>query len=328
MLDNRFSVLLINYFWMKELKINFTDFWPNYDKTDNYFYNLLKSDYDLVIDDNPEVLFYSSFGHNYLKYKCKRVFYTGENIRPDFTACDFAFSFDFISNSKHFRLPLYSIYIDHHKMLPLLEREKTRVEATKIWKNKTKFCCMVVSNPNCTQRIEFFKHLSTYKHVDSGGGVLNNIGGRISDKVAFIKEYKFVISFENSYQDGYTTEKILEPILQDCIPIYWGNRLVDRDFNSNRFLDYNQFSSEEDLIKRILEIDQNDDLAIDMILQTPFSPNKLTHHEEHHQILETLRKIIEEDKKPIAARWYRYLHWFNLFCNTIKKRIFARNSYN
>lgn len=308
---------------MKELKINFTDFWPNYDKTDNYFYNLLKSDYKLVIDENPDLLFYSSFGHDYLKYKCTRIFYTGENIRPDFTACDFAFTFDFLEHKKHFRLPLYSIYIDHHNMLPQLERKKTRAEATKIWKEKTKFCCMVVSNPNCAKRIDFFEQLSTYKPVDSGGGVLNNVGGRVADKAAFIKDYKFVISFENSDQDGYTTEKIMEPILQDSIPIYWGNKLVDRDFNSQRFIDYNQFKSEEDLIKRILEIDQNDDLAIDMIVQPTFSPNKITHEEEHHRILKILCESIENKNKPIAGQWFRYLHGFNLFWSKIKKRVFV-----
>lgn len=312
---------------MKELKINFTDFWPHHNKTDNYFYNLLQSNYDLVIDENPDLLFYSSFGHDYLNYKCTRIFYTGENIRPDFTACDFAFSFDFISNTKHFRLPLYSIYIDHHNMLPKLEQKKTREEVTKIWKAKTKFCCMVVSNPNCAKRVKFFKHLQTYKPVDSGGGVLNNVGGRVADKVEFIKDYKFVISFENSNQNGYTSEKIMEPILQDCIPIYWGNKLVNKDFNSERFIDYHQFESEEDLIKRILEIDQNDDLAIDMIMQPTFSLTKITHEEEHKQVLEILCRIVENKNKPIAIQWFWYLHSFNLFCSKIKKRVFKRLNF-
>lgn len=307
---------------MKTIKINFVDFWPNYDKTDNYFYNLLKPYYDLVIDENPDLLFYSSFGHKYLNYKCKRIFYTGENIRPDFTACDFAFSFDFISNKKHFRLPLYSIYIDHHNMLSKLERKKTREEAEMLWKGKTKFCCMVVSNPNCAKRIDFFKQLSKHKPVDSGGGVLNNVGGRVADKNEFIKDYKFVISFENSDQDGYTTEKIMEPILQDSIPVYWGNKLVNRDFNAERFIDYNQFESEADLIKRILEIDQNDDLAIDMIMQPTFSLTKISHEEEHKQVIEILRKIVEDNKKPIAVWWFRNLHKFKVFCHQIKKKVF------
>lgn len=305
---------------MKTIKINFTDFWPNYDKTNNYFYNLLNSNYDLVIDENPEVLFYSCFGTEYLKYKCIRIFYSGENVRPDFTACDFAFTFDFLKHKRHFRLPLYSLYIDHHNMLPVLQNKKTKEEVQKAWKEKTKFCCMVVSNPHCTERIEFFKHLSKYKQVDSGGSVLNNVGGRVANKAKFIRDYKFVISFENSNQDGYTTEKIMEPILEDCIPIYWGNKMIGKDFNSQRFIDYNQFSSEEDLINRILEIDQNDDLAIEMIMQPTFSKTKITHEEEHFQVLEILKKIIEGNKKPIAITWHCYLHRINLFCTKIKKK--------
>lgn len=306
---------------MKEIKINFVDFWPNFDKTNNYFYNLLQQYYTLVIDENPDLLFYSSFGHEYLKYKCHRIFYTGENRRPDFTACDFAFTFDYNSNKKHFRLPLYSIYIDHHKMLPKLEQKITREEATKIWNAKTKFCCMIVSNPNCKKRIDFFKQLSKIKFVDSGGSVLNNIGGRVADKKAFIKNYKFVISFENSNQVGYTTEKIMEPILMDCIPIYWGNKLITKDFNSKRFIDYNQFKSETDLINWILEIDQNDELAIDMIMEQTFDKNKISHEEEHLQVLNIISKLIESTNKPIATRWFRFLYFIQLFCRNSKKRL-------
>ncbi|WP_199740745.1 hypothetical protein, partial [Flavobacterium bomense] len=119
---------------------------------------------------------------------------------------------------------------------------------------------------------------------------------------------------------------IMEPILKDCIPIYWGNKLVDRDFNSQRFLDYNQFKSEEDLIEKILEINQNEDSAIDMIQQPPFSPAKMTHNEEHQQVLEIISKIVEENKKPMAVRWLRYLHGFNLFCSKIQKRVFTHLS--
>ena len=102
---------------MKEIKINFVDFWPGFNKTDNYFYNLLAEKYKLSIDENPDILFYSCYNYDYLNYTCPRIFYTPENIRPDFSACDFAFSFDYNNRKNHFRLPLYSLYIDHHNML-------------------------------------------------------------------------------------------------------------------------------------------------------------------------------------------------------------------
>ena len=46
---------------LKTIKINFTDFWGGFDKTDNYFYNLLKQNFNIEISDNPDFLFYSVF---------------------------------------------------------------------------------------------------------------------------------------------------------------------------------------------------------------------------------------------------------------------------
>lgn len=306
---------------MKEIKINFEDFWPGFDKTNNYFYNLLIQKYKVIIDDNPDLLFYSCYNKNYLKYNCKRVFYTAENTRPDFLACDYAFSFDYNTRKNHFRLPLYSMHIELLGLLDKLETLPTREEARKIWRAKTKFCCMVVSNPSSPKRLEFFETLSKIKHVDSGGSVLNNVGGRVANKAEFIKDYKFVISFENSAYDGYTTEKIIEPIYADCIPIYWGNKLVDQDFNTGRFLDYNKFAFEKELIDKLLEIDQNEELAIDMLMQPTFSPDRQTHEAERQQVLHILDTIIEDPGKPIARQWWRYVHKCKYLYEKNKKRI-------
>jgi len=306
---------------MKDIKINFTDFWSGFDKTNNYFYNLLVQKYKVHIDKNPDLLFYSCFGEEYLNYNCTRVFYTGENVRPDYLACDFAFSFDYNNRKNHFRLPLYSLYIDHHNMLDHLQPIKTREDAASIWRAKTKFCCMVVSNPNSPKRLEFFKNLSKIKQVDSGGSVLNNVGGKVANKSEFIKDYKFVISFENIDYKGYTTEKILEPICEDCIPVYWGNKLVYKDFNAKRFIDYQTFQSESELIARLIEIDQNEELAIDMLLQPTFNVAKLTHEEEHQQVLDILSAFIENPKKPIARQLWSYLHRFKLGSQKIKRNL-------
>ena len=180
---------------------------------------------------------------------------------------------------------------------------------------------MVVSNPNSPKRLEFFSNLSKIKQVDSGGSVLNNVGGKVADKSVFIRDYKFVISFENCQYKGYTTEKILEPILEDCIPIYWGNPAVDKDFNRKRFIDYNAFKTEEELIDRLLEIDQNEELAIDMLLQPTFNLDKKSHEEEHQEVLKIISDLIDNPKKPIAQQLWRYLHEFKLGCQKLKRNL-------
>ena len=306
---------------MKEIKINFVDFWPGFDKINNYFYNLLAQKYKVSIDDNPEVLFYSCYNKNYLNYSCARIFYTPENERPDFSACDFAFSFDYTTRKNHFRLPLYSMYVDLLNMKDKIESTLSREEAAQIWNSKSKFCCMVVSNANATKRLDFFHHLSKIKQVDSGGGTLNNVGGKVPNKMEFIKDYKFVIAFENSQYDGYTTEKILEPIYKDCIPIYWGNKLVNKDFNPKRFVDFSSFASEKELIDKLLEIEQDEELAIAMLMQPTYGFNRATHEEEKQEVLQILSNIIENPKKPIAQQLWKYIHLLKRGYKQSKKKM-------
>lgn len=303
---------------MKEIKINFTDFWPGLNKTNNYFYNLLAEQYTVIIDENPDLLFYSCFGTEYLNYKCKRIYYTGENIRPDFTGCDFAFSFDFNSNKNHLRLPLYLLIIEENNAYNFLETVKTREELAQIWNNKTKFCCMVVSNARAKKRLDFFKKLSQFKTVDSGGKVFNNVGGRVKDKMVFIRDYKFVLSFENETHDGYTTEKILQPIMVDSIPIYWGNKKVDKDFNTKRFINHSDFKTENELIDRLLAIDKDPNLAIEMLQQPVFSTEKKPHNAERQEIFNAIDGVLKSKNKPRASTYIEKIHFLKRKFKRIK----------
>ena len=45
----------------KKIKINFSDFWGGFNRTDNYFYNLLKEKFDVEISNSPDYLFFSLF---------------------------------------------------------------------------------------------------------------------------------------------------------------------------------------------------------------------------------------------------------------------------
>jgi hypothetical protein len=307
---------------VEEIKIDFVDFWPDLIKTNNFFYNLLSEYCRVIIDSaNPDLVFYSCFGYGHLKYNCKRIFYTGENIRPNFSGCDFAFSFDINNKKNHYRLPLYLFYIDDHKMIDKLENLKTKEAYREIWSKKTKFCCMVVSNPKANKRIDFFNELTKIKKVDSGGAVLNNVGGRVKDKMEFINDYKFVISFENESHEGYTTEKILEPIFKDCIPIYWGNKKVYEDFNTARFINYHDFNSEEELIQKLIEIDQDFDLGVDMISQAVFATEKQDWNIERIHVFLMIESVLKLNKKPIAKTFTGKLYYLKIKLKSVKKKL-------
>jgi len=295
------------------LKINFTDFWPGFIKNDNYFYNLLSKYYQLSISDEPDIMFFSCYGRDYLHFNCIRIFFSAENMRPDFSGCDFAMTFDYLEDPRHYRLPLYGLYIDQRNNLNDLLKLITEEQAMSIWQKKTKFCCMVVSNGRSKKRIDFFYKLSKVKQVDSGGRYLNNIGSPVNDKLAFINDYKFVIAFENSSYPGYTTEKILDPLYMHSIPVYWGNPLVGNDFNKKKILDYNDYSSEDELIEAMLQIERNPALALSMLTEPVFPVNAVPEYIKEDNVFAFLEKIIrnKDITKPVAQTAKGIVHSLN-----------------
>lgn len=251
----------------KKIKIDFSDFWNGFDKTNNYFYNLLKEEFEIEISSNPDYLFFSVFGNQHQKYRCKKIFYTGENVAPPLGYCQWSFSFDYLDDSRNYRLPHYLLYDGYYE----LQREKIIDETM----TKRKFCNFVASNGNCQERNEFVKELSKYKKVDCGGRWMNNIGYAIADKRKFQSEYKFSIAFENNayrpQHTGYTTEKIMEPMTVNSIPIYWGNPTIEKEFNTKSFINFYDFGSFDKMIEYIIELDKNDAEYIGMLKQPWFS---------------------------------------------------------
>jgi hypothetical protein len=281
------------------LKIAFSDFWKGFDSHDNWFYHFLNRHFDVVLSDNPDFLIYSCYGHQYLNYNCHKVFYTSENVRPNFWECDFALTFDFLDRTNHFRLPLYGIWdgLDPNCLtLPRKAPEEVVAE-------KSGFCCMVVSNASCKKRIEFFKKLSKYKQIDSGGRYLNNVGGPILNKMDFIKNYKFTIAFENSSRSGYVTEKIFQPMFVNTIPVYWGSPSIGADFNVNSFVNWHDYGSDERVIERIIELDQHPESYSKMLSETWFRDNKVNQYVDESQIALFFKKIFSTTLYPISDTW-------------------------
>ena len=274
----------------KKIKIDFSDWWGGFDKTNNYFYNLLKEEFDVEISNNPDYLFFSLFGQNHRRYNCKKIFYTGENIAPLLGYCDYSFSFDYLEDSRNYRLPHYLLYDGYYELA--LEKQINESLA------KRKFCNFVVSNGDCQVRNNFFTKLSKYKKVDSGGRFVNNIGYAVTDKRKFQSEYKFSIAFENNayrpQHPGYTTEKIMEPMTVNSIPLYWGNPLIGKEFNTESFINFYDFHSEDDMIDYIIELDKDDDRYLKMLNKPWFEEYNIPDNNKIDNIKSFLYKIFEK----------------------------------
>ena len=283
----------------KKLKINFTDFYPGFNKTNNYFFNILNDEYLVTIDEFPDYLIYSCFGYDFLNYDCIKIFYSGENIFPDFNLCDYAIGFAHLNSADRYtRLPNFITFGTQAIYDCIKNREPLP---------KSKFCNFIYSNSNADPiRDEFYNLLSKYKHIDSGGKHLNNIHipstekGWANDKIPFMKDYKFSIAFENSSLPGYTTEKIIHAFMAGTIPIYWGNPKVSNDFNSNAFVNCHSFKNFREVVDKVIQIDQNDELYNEIVNQPIFLKEPEFMQEDY--LINFFRNIINQPLENCRRR--------------------------
>ena len=127
------------------IRFKFVGFWDGFDPHDNFFTRLLQHYYQLDLCDSPDFILYTSIGKqrkDYQQYDCVRIFYTGENLPPDWNACDWAFTFEHTLHPRHFRLPHWPLYVDPHALLKPADYDPAAVLA-----RKNKLCAFVVSNP-------------------------------------------------------------------------------------------------------------------------------------------------------------------------------------
>ena len=337
----------------KLIKINFKYFWDNFDPENNFFTNLLSKEYEVVISDKPDYLFYSVFPEVkenrdlskkgdflkrisprlyifirkfYAKFKNLknlkrplipkgdfiRIFHGAEHIKPNMEECDWAFSTHFeekVNHPNYMRVPAFmmSDYGLKNFGSPNLKR---KINFKKIKKEKIKFCNFLYSQENI-ERNNFFKKLNEYKKIDSPGRCMNNMSpigihldarksrsssNWVQEKLNFLNQYKFTIAFENVSLSGWTTEKLTHPLLFDSIPIYIGNKNVDKDFNTKCFINYNDFNNMEEFIKHIIKVDNDDDLYKEYLKQPIYLTKEAYDFSRTDRVEKRLKKIIKNEK--------------------------------
>jgi alpha(1,3/1,4) fucosyltransferase len=303
-----------------KVRLDFCDFWPGFQKTNNFFYNLLRERFDVEICDRPDFLIYADPGqHVHRVHNCVKIYFSLEVFQPDFRVCDYAFTCRYLDDPRNMRLPYY-VLTTQAKFL-----RKTGGEIAGIMSAKTKFCSFVVSNAKkkkTQKRVEFFHRLCQYKKVDSAGGALNNIGYRIPSgagpKIEFLRAYKFNIAFENGSTPGYTTEKLTEAMWARCLPIYWGNPRIAEEFNPKSFLNYFDFPSEEALIEKIIELDKDDAKYLEYLRQPCFHNDQPNEFFGSERLLNQFEKIFTTSITPVSRRryWNQIGRWITVKKNT------------
>ena len=290
---------------MSNLKLFFCDFFSDFIVENDFFYKLLSRKYKIVLDrQRPDFLIYSCYGHEFFNYDCPRVFYTAENLRPDFNLCDYAIGFDCLDfGDRYCRFPNFARYGKQFEAL--VKQAPSQKQGLT---GKTAFCNFIYSNAFADPvRDRFFHLLSKYKRVDSHGKHLNNMPsdsfnhtlGAWAAKVELQRPYKFSIAFENSSAPGYTTEKILHAFIADTVPIYWGNPLITREFNPKAFVNCHDFENLEAVVRRVAELDSDDEQYLAMLNEPCFYGNVIPEALREETLLNFFTSIFSQP--PVAA---------------------------
>lgn len=279
----------------------------NYQRRELPPYKYLARQYNLELSDEPDYLFYSDWGDSeYLnrKYRnCIKIYFTAEAYIPRMWLCDYAFSIRTADHPRSYKFPFYRLAMHNDSIAKVVARTADAVKA--IIAEQRKFCYLMASNPNATERIQFFKLLSNYKQVDSGGEVLNNIGNVIGiergEDSEFRSQYKFGMAFENKKLAGYTTEKLYNVWKNGSVPIYWGNPDVGLEFNTKAFINANDFDTFDELIEHIKLVD-NDEALYRTYLSEPLFTNGKDNEYIRDETLYGYFDHIFNSPKPRRAR--------------------------
>lgn len=276
----------------KQVRVGFSDMWDQFNPSYNFFTLLLehaaaefKESVDIIgvdVKDGSvtglDVLFFGPFGSVWKGYPTvPKVHYTGENTEPvkaEGVFLNLGYKQLRGDDTGYMRLPLWMLEIDWfgadlariRNPLPLPLKSVMSVDPA-VLDRKSKFCSFVVTNPRNEMRNNSFHWLSSYKRVDSAGRLFNNMGdviyaglgggGGELKKHEFLKDYRFSLTYENEMCEGYTTEKILHAKAAGCVPIYWGDTLVDRDFAKGGFINANGVRTKEELVELVKAVEED-----------------------------------------------------------------------
>ena len=124
---------------------------------------------------------------------------------------------------------------------------------------------IAILTSNCEEqwRTNYIVELMKYIHIDSYGHCWHNTDDVSIDRpLEVISKYRLYITFENTIEDDYITEKIVFAYRGGAIPVYWGPPQIYSWVPGNHtFIDASQYSPEE-LAKYLKRVVEEDDLYL------------------------------------------------------------------
>jgi len=210
----------------------------------------------------------ANFGYRsqYLTPAKKRLWYTGENLRPPQGIFDGTISFDRTDQkANNLFFPFLYLGIDWYgqsKDRELSVTPESLTQRRKIRGDQELKACSFATN-KVSERQRLVKITNIFFEVEEYGRSVNRF---VSSKSRVAEKFVFQICNENSYYPGYVTEKLLESWKIGNIAIWSGGTVSDIPLNPNSYVDCSLLT-ESEIEKKLSLLDQD---KIAEMLSAPF----------------------------------------------------------
>jgi hypothetical protein len=159
---------------------------------------------------------------------------------------------------------------------------------------KDKKFCLIINKSNLNYEIQHYVNIfSEIGEVDNISTYNNYIETKScyhsQELLNVMNKYKFILCFENSYGNGYITEKIFNCFFANSIPIYKGSPIIENYINTNAFISLE--NGEYDIFEKIRNINTNPNLFNNIINQ-----NKISESYNNEDYENKLSSFIEKFK--------------------------------
>lgn len=234
----------------------------NFDNKNEYYNNKINILICIENITNPK---FSRFYSQYIKYKeygDKRInLYIYNHISKIIISENYIAIPCIHFRINYFKLK-YNEYFNHPEINTPFSQKKMflRINRSKLNKNIDRFS----------------RRLAQFYKIDDLNLYNNEIGNKsLYNSIEFLKvlnQYKFIICFENSYNDGYITEKIFNCFFAKTLPIYSGSPKANYYFNENSFI-YCDKTNFNNVLDKINQIINNEELYNSYINSSKINQN-------------------------------------------------------
>ena len=143
-------------------------------------------------------------------------------------------------------------------------------------------------NPEITNIIKKLRNIDQVDDINLYNNIIENKSLYHSQElISVFNKYKFIICYENSYTDGYVTEKIFNCFFSKTIPLYKGAPNVLDYFNKESFIDL-QSKNTNEILSIVSLLNNNEDLYNNMI-----NYPKINNNFDNKNFQDELTKFIE-----------------------------------